>query len=229
MKIKGSIRKWFVSNVYADHNASLSVKLILNDLIDDLHKKDGVGINIGSGSTMLSDNILNLDIYPGDNIDIVGSVLSVPRDDESIDLVVSQEVLEHVDNPDQAMLEIKRILKPGGFGYIQLPFIIGYHPCPNDYWRFTQDGVRQLVDKAGLVVDQVGISVGSATGYYRVSVEFFAVLFSLLSSKLYIPIKGLFALILYPIKWLDYVFIKSNQNHRICGGHYVVFFKANNT
>ena len=42
-------------------------------------------------------------------------------DDETFDLIVTEDVLEHVPNPKQAFAEIRRILKPGGFHIATIP------------------------------------------------------------------------------------------------------------
>ncbi len=72
----------------------------------------------------------------------------------------------------------------------QVPFIIGYHPGPNDYWRFTKEGMAQLfVDPAWQMLN-LDTSVGHGTGAYRIAVECVAVTASLVSNALYIPAKG---------------------------------------
>ena len=210
-----------VKHIYADHNSSAPVRRVIKKLLSRM-PLDGTGLNIGSGRTRIAERILNMEIAPGDGIDLVGSVESIPAVDECYDLVICQEVLEHVRNPSNAMKEIRRVLKTGGSAYIQLPFIIGYHPCPNDFWRFSREGVEALCADAGLEVEETGETVGSATGFYRIAVEFFALIFSLPVSKSYRLFKFLFALILFPIKLLDPLLSLSPQRERISGGFYVV-------
>lgn len=65
--------------------------------------------------------------------------------DDSYDFVVLDEVLEHVRRPDIAIAEVWRILKPGGCLMTSSPFLIAVHKCPDDYWRFTKDGLRTLL------------------------------------------------------------------------------------
>ena len=177
-----------VKHIYADHNSSAVVRKVIKQLLDGI-PPGGTGLNIGAGRTRMSDKILNMEIEPGDGIDLVGSAESIPAQDECYDLVICQEVLEHVRNPVKAMEEIKRVLKTGGRAYIQLPFIIGYHPCPKDFWRFSREGVEAICTDSGLVIEESGVTVGSATGFYRIAVEFFALLFSLPISKTYRPFK----------------------------------------
>src|SRR6185503_12278170 len=62
----------------------------------------------------------------------------------SLDAVFLTSVLEHLTNPNQAIDEVCRVLRPGGrlFGYA--PFYHHYHPSPSDYFRFTEMGIRHL-------------------------------------------------------------------------------------
>ena len=135
----------------------------------------------------------NLDVVEGPFIDYVASAEDLPFTDAQFDVVVTQETLEHVSDPFRAMSEMERVLKPGGVLYCQLPFVIGFHPGPMDYWRFTVQGIRQLVERTGLRVTNQEISVGGASGYYRISVEFWSILFTLGRRPLYRPMKALFA------------------------------------
>lgn len=48
--------------------------------------------------------------------------------DESFDLVVTQDVLEHVFDPDAVFCEIARTLKPGGLHIATTPLVMGCEP-----------------------------------------------------------------------------------------------------
>lgn len=214
----------FVRSVYADHNDSPAVVRTLASLLD-AQRPDAVMINIGAGATRLHPRMKTLEIADGPGIDFVGSAEALPFADNSIDLVVTQEVLEHVPDPFQSMREIHRVLKPGGSAFVQLPFIIGYHPCPQDYWRFTEHGIRHLAEQAGFVAQAAYPSVGAATGFYRIAVEFGAILFSRPLPKLYKLAKGGFAILLYPIKWLDRILAGHPEADRIAGGYFIKITK----
>ena len=216
------LRNRFVNTVYADHNQSRSVQKMLSSCLADL-PVNGSGLNVGAGSGRLDPRITNVDIVDGADIDVVAFAESLPFEDRCFDLAISQETLEHVQDPFRAVREMYRVLKDGGQIYVQVPFIIGYHPGPTDYWRFTREGVQELVNQAGFQIDQVGITVGPAVGYYRIAVEFMASLAASILLPAYIPAKASFALFLYPIKLLDR-FIRL-QRDRIAGGYYVVATK----
>jgi len=75
--------------------------------------------------------------------DIVGDIHDLPLPDNSEEAILCFAVLEHVEEPQQAVREIYRVLKPGGVAYLYAPFLFYYHPMPGyykDYFRFTRDG-----------------------------------------------------------------------------------------
>lgn len=79
--------------------------------------------------------------------DIVGDIHNLPMADNSLDAITCIAVLEHVKNPFKAVEEMHRVLKPGGYCYVFVPFLYYYHPMKgyyNDYWRFTSDGIDEL-------------------------------------------------------------------------------------
>lgn len=63
------------------------------------------------------------------------------------DIVLSNQVLEHVDSPEGYLQEALRILKPNGTIILTTHGYWFYHPTPNDYWRWTSAGLRKTVEK----------------------------------------------------------------------------------
>ncbi len=56
-------------------------------------------------------------------------VHAIPFEDNTFDAAMCNHVMEHVDDDIQAMREIRRVLKPGGWAILQVPF---YSPVPDD-------------------------------------------------------------------------------------------------
>ncbi len=93
-------------------------------------------------------NYLILDKVSSYNPDIVGDIHQLPLADNSVDAIICIAVLEHVENPIKACEEIYRVLKPGGYVFIYVPFLYYYHPMEGyyqDFYRFTIDGVKYLL------------------------------------------------------------------------------------
>jgi SAM-dependent methyltransferase len=65
------------------------------------------------------------------------------------DIVLSNQVLEHVDTPSGYLQEAMRVLKPGGYMICTTHGYWFYHPTPNDYWRWTSAGLRKTIEAEG--------------------------------------------------------------------------------
>lgn len=216
-----SFRSRIVNKIYATHNQSFSIRGGIESVLSLLGPDDW-GLNLGSGGTRLHSQLINLDITEGPNTDVVVVDSILPFRDDSLDVVISQEVLEHIPDFQETINEVVRVLKPGGVFYCQVPFQIGFHPGPVDCWRFSVQGLRHLFTNENWEVKDLQIAVGHGTGFYRIAVEFFAVTASIVSDKLYIPVKGFMALLLYPVKFFDILTKYSSQKDRIPGGYYCI-------
>jgi len=173
----------------------------------------------------VGDRFINVDLVAGERVDVVTRGARLPFRDGSIGAVVSQEVLEHLEDPDATVAEVHRVLMDGGLFYCQVPFIIGYHPGPTDFWRFTREGIRALFNPRDWTVEDLGISVGHGTGFYRIAVEFVAVSASAVAPRAYHIAKGLAAFALMPFKGFDALTHRTAQADRICGGYYCIVKK----
>jgi SAM-dependent methyltransferase len=87
--------------------------------------------------------------YP--EFDICGS--APPKG--TYDVVICEQVLEHVPDPSLALTNLHSLCRPGGALFVSTPFLVRIHDMPGDYWRFTPDGLRLLVERAGMTVEWV--------------------------------------------------------------------------
>ena len=82
------------------------------------------------------------------------NLLSLKFPDESFDFVLSDQVLEHIEgNPQQAIDESWRVLRPGGIAVHTTCFINPVHEAPNDYWRFTPMALRLLTRRFTRIIE----------------------------------------------------------------------------
>ena len=110
------------------------------------------------------------DIRPSD-----ASVIKIAEDgsldlpDASFDAVVSTQVLEHVGDAGRYLAEARRILRPGGLFYCSTHGTFILHRVPTDYHRWTVDGLKLEVERAGFDVEHVEprISLLATTTHMR--------------------------------------------------------------
>jgi SAM-dependent methyltransferase len=219
MPLLEPLRAWTVRRVYARHNEARPVREAVAAALGELDRAGAWGLDLGSGGSRLHARMLRLDIDPAGRPDCLGSAESLPFADGALRVVVSQEVFEHLPDPWRAIAEVRRALAPGGALYLQTPFIIGYHPGPSDYWRFTDEGLERLVRSAGLELERLETAVGAGTGMYRIATEFLAVIAGSLWAKAYLPAKGLGAVLFAPLRWADRLPAKGMIGRRIPGGY----------
>lgn len=84
----------------------------------------------------------------------IGFAENLPIESESIDVVMSNQVLEHVIDERKAVSESFRVLKKGGYFVGSVPHISPIHLEPYDYRRLTYYGLKKLLEDNGFdVVD----------------------------------------------------------------------------
>lgn len=115
-----------------------------NDFIEN--GKDKKCLQIGVRDQRYAPHWVTVDLFDtSELIDFNYDVQNLEFSDQSFDRVACVAILEHVENPFKAVAELHRILKPGGQIWVELPMNQPYHPHPQDYWRFTPEGIRRLL------------------------------------------------------------------------------------
>ncbi len=110
-------------------------------------------------------------------------------------------VLEHVADPRKALSEIYRVLKFGGRIFIETPFMQTVHASPEDFYRWTPDGLRQIMCAFEVIVIEVVAGPASALAWQFQ--ETMAMLFSMNNEVLYKIGLRVFGWLAVPISWLD--------------------------
>lgn len=75
--------------------------------------------------------------------------------ERSYDVVICEQVLEHVSDLQKAVANLRALCRVGGRVLVSTPFLVKIHGHPDDFWRLTPSGVRVLLEGAGLQVDSV--------------------------------------------------------------------------
>jgi len=90
-----------------------------------------------------------------ENIDLFGTAYEIPTESNSFDSALCSAVLEHLEEPEQAIRECYRTLKPGGYAIYSVPFIWHIHEEPRDFYRFTKYGLKYLFEKSGFEIIEI--------------------------------------------------------------------------
>lgn len=89
------------------------------------------------------------------NYSFTCSLEAIPKADNLYDAILCTMTLEHVANPQKAVNECYRILKPGGKLFVTTPFEIGVHGSPYHYFNMTSHGLEYLFKTAGFTVKRI--------------------------------------------------------------------------
>lgn len=92
---------------------------------------------------------VGVDVNPGDNVHVVGDAHKLSQFlDERFDVVYSISVFEHLAMPWKAVLEINRILNPGGLVFVSTHPCWPAHALPWDFWRYQAESFKALFNEA---------------------------------------------------------------------------------
>lgn len=91
--------------------------------------------------------------------------------DGSFDCVLLTEVLEHIYKPRAALTELARTVKVGGHVLGTVPFAVGEHEVPYDYYRYTSFALERMFRESGFEIvelepvgDLVGVAIAAMIG-----------------------------------------------------------------
>jgi len=106
--------------------------------------------NLFQSSTNSKVEFVGIDMLPGEGVD---RVVNLCDDFDKIDqqlngvrfnTIICGSVLEHCSNPFKAAENMMKMLASGGVIFVSVPFAFQIHGYPDDYFRFTPNGVKVL-------------------------------------------------------------------------------------
>ncbi len=125
----------------------------------------GVVLDVGGGkikryaSLFNYDKYIVLDINSENHPNIIASAERIPIEEKSIDSIVCTQVLGDVKEPVVVLKEFYRILKDNGYVLFTESLLNELHDEPNDFWRFTKFGLKEIFEKSEfeiIAIDQRG-------------------------------------------------------------------------
>lgn len=141
----------------SDYRTSASVAAA--DRVVTGQPAEAVCLSIGGGPGRCGD-FTNVNIGPFPNVDVVADAHALPYDNGSVHAIYCEAVIEHLYDPQRAVREMYRVLKPGGLVFAGTPFMQPYHGYPHHYQNFTLQGHENLFRRAGFRVVESGACVG---------------------------------------------------------------------
>lgn len=85
----------------------------------------------------------------GKAADILASLDDLPVPNAAFDAVISTQVLEHVRAPSVVLTELHRVVRVEGTLWLTAPLVWPLHEQPYDFFRYTEHGLRHLLEEAG--------------------------------------------------------------------------------
>jgi SAM-dependent methyltransferase len=143
-------------------------------LINRTNYLTGLTLDLGAGTQKYRhiiekccDKYISLDAFS--KSDVRGNAMVLPFPNAVFDTVICTQVIEHVPRPWLVIHEVYRVLKKNGYLLLSAPFLYPYHLEPCDYFRYTRDGLRALLEDAHLTT----IEIKSMGGGTVVFIEYF--------------------------------------------------------
>lgn len=166
-------------------------------------------VDIGSGNNRIHEQIICLDLFDYEAVDIVCDVDKLPFKKGSIDAFVTRSMLEHVPNPEAVVNQFYQMTRDGGIGLHLIPFLFPFHASPYDFHRYTNKGVGVLFNQWKII--HQSNRTGPISLLLNIVIEFFSILMSFGNNQIKALLYFAFCVLLFPIKYLDVFFVNRNR------------------
>tara|TARA_E500000178_G_C16932139_1_gene712252 strand:- start:665 stop:1327 length:663 start_codon:yes stop_codon:yes gene_type:complete len=183
---------------------------------------------VGSGGE-LQDYVRNFSSYlysididpsrkPDQIIDLTDPNFCQNYNGDKVNLVCIFEVLEHTKNPLLAIKNIYNLIEKGSVVLLSTPFIFNIHDEPNDFYRFTKYGLKEIFKEFSEV------EIKEKNGWLE---SIFVIIMRIKKSKSFLnKILGnsfmLFYYFLYPLIWIIQIIFRTKS---LTTGYYLKAIK----
>lgn len=226
---------------YSAEQNPLSLNVLLNRvqklLVPDYRKRSAVAavsnifdrqpagalcLSIGGGPGRSHPSLVNLNVGPFPNVEVVADAHQLPYADNSVDAIFCEAVIEHLSRPVKAVQEMFRVLKPGGMVFAATPFLQAYHGYPHHYQNFTLTGHNHLFSSHGFEISESGVCVGPIYTIFNLTSKF---LRYLLPSFVALPLLVIWNLFSLPFRPIDKLLNEHPMAHMLASTIYLVASK----
>jgi SAM-dependent methyltransferase len=193
--------------------------LVHNPKEKKLPSVEGLGLLIGGAGAPRWHGFVTVDLeaYPG--VDVAADVHALPFHDNSVAAIECDAVLEHVRNPVLALAEMVRVLRPGGYIHVVVPFNQPFHSYPSDFHRWTIRGLEELITSAQCDVVDSGIRTGPTATMLAYFCEYCRILAPASLGKITYAAANW---VVWPLRYLDLWLNRKPKAHILANAFYVL-------
>jgi SAM-dependent methyltransferase len=199
------------------------VPLVHNRTEQSLPNGDGTKLWIGGAAGIVPAGFVNVDAEPFPGVDVAADVQALPFATGSVTAIECDAVLEHVRNAPAALKELVRVLRPGGYLHVVVPFHQAYHAYPSDYQRWTIEGLHELVVSSGCEIVAEGIRTGPTATILSYICEYCRILAPAQLGKAAYAVAGW---IVWPLRYLDLWLNRKPNAHVLANAIYILARKS---
>lgn len=170
-------------------------------------------LNAGSASVRYGENCVNVDIKDGPGVDVVCDIHDIPDSLGMFDVVICNAVLQYCRNPQTVIDEFYRVLRTGGYLYLDVPWVQPACQDPSDLYRFSDRGLRHLLSRFEIV--ELGPSIRPGSSFYMLGAYIADSMTK--NARVNLLLRAVAGVVLFPFKW-----IKTSDECMSAGAFYAV-------
>ena len=146
-KLRTRIQRIVGIFLYFQHKG---IRKLLRSVAEESDRSGRIAVEVGAGSTSRHKYFsralyVSSDFVAREGISLVESASHLAFRDRSVDLVICENVIEHVYDPQGLLKETRRVLRRGGCLFLVTPFLFPLHDVPYDFFRYTEYSLKRLL------------------------------------------------------------------------------------
>lgn len=170
-------------------------------------------LNAGSSTLRYGNNCVNVDIQDKPNVDMVCDIHKLPESIGFFDAIICNATLQYCDDPKKVAQEFHRVLKSGGYLFVDAPWIQPFCIETPDKLRFSQDALKSYFSNFEQI--EIGSSIRSGSAFAMLGVR----IAQNMTTNKYINygLVKLATVLLFPFRW-----IRTADESKTAGAFYMI-------